>query len=121
MLNLKKWFSKNKLLVVIMIILAVMHFNRQLIESFIIADLNVIKMNNALDSIIACKKSGKCDASSGIVSNFTQFKKKLKYPNFSVTLFNELLNNRKEKGEHLNRDEIVLLVEKGKYEDSFNK
>lgn len=121
MFNLKKWISDNKLLFVIILVLAVLHFNGGLIENFIIADLNVIKINNALDSIIACDKTKKCDKTSGIVTNFAQFKKKLKYPNFSVVLFNDLLNKRKKKGEHITREELVILVEKGKYEDSFKK
>jgi hypothetical protein len=115
-MSIKKWVSNNKLLFVVLLVVAYLYLNGGVLEMFAIADLKVKEINNALDSIIGCEKSNKCE---GVVANFGQFKKKLGYPNFSVVLFNDLLNKRKEKDEHLTREELVFIVEKGKFEDSF--
>jgi hypothetical protein len=119
--KIKKWVTKNKLLSVVLFIVIMVYLNgyfRFTIETFAIADMKVKDINNALDSLIACQNTDRCTGDN-VIANFAQFKEKLGYPNFSVVLFNDLLNKRKDKEEHLTREEIVFLVEEGKYESSF--
>lgn len=118
-----KWIAKNKIVTALILFVTLIvylrgQFRFRVIESFEITDIKVKNINNALDSIIACEKTNNCEGDN-IISDFAQFKKELKYPKFSVVLFNELLNKRKAKEEHLTNEEFVFIVKEGKFESSF--
>jgi len=126
--KLKRFFKKKKVVFSVLMVLVCLYLYNQyiglhhkFIEHFVILYVNVKKINNGLDSILACDKSGKCVGKTGLITDFISFKKKLGYPNFSVVLFNDLLTKRKEKDAALSREEIVILVKKGKYVGSFKK
>ena len=120
--NLKKVFNKysklSKLLILASIfsILFVVSRDISIREFFEIENDQLQKINNALDSIILCSEK-RCKKEKP--KTFGDFKRTLNYPNFSVILFNDLLNARKESKMRFTTSDFNAIVEKGKHNDSF--
>jgi hypothetical protein len=91
-------------------VLLIKMFNDSTRESFVAND--VIKINQGLNSVIACKKT-KCDATK--IRNFGEFQKILGYPKFDVLLFLKLLNLRQQQTTDLTSDQISKVVKDGNF------
>lgn len=113
-MNLKDLLVKNKLAIVLVffffILISIWYLDTQSsIEPFV-SDILTEEINKALKTILRCQKEN-CEAEENLVRDFTEFKKKLLLPNFSVLIFNDLLNKMKEKKDVLTKEEIEKIIE----------